>query len=148
MRVTEAGTFHVTSRGNAQEAIFRDCEDYLTFLRMVAAVIAQFGWKFEAYCLMPNHFHFVLDTPEPNLGRGMHRLKGRYARRFNVRHGRVGHVFQGPYDATPIRSDEQLLVCCRYVDLNPVRAGLCTDPAAWQWSSYRDTRASTRRRRS
>jgi len=137
MRMVEPRIFHVTSRGNAQETIHRDREDYTTFLRMAAAVIAEFGWRCEAYCLMPNHFHFVLDIPEPNLDRGMHRLKGRYARRFNVRHGRLGHVFQGPYDAKPIRSDEQLLVCWRYVDLNPVRAGLCADPAEWLWSSYR-----------
>ena len=126
----------MTSRGNAQEAIFRDDLDYLAFLRMLAPVIAQFDWSCYAFCLMPNHYHLLLETTDPTISSGMHLLNGRYARRFNSRHGRVGHVFQGPYHAEPVVRDEHLLEVCRYIALNPVRAGLCRDPGAWPWSSY------------
>jgi putative transposase len=128
--------FHVTSRGNAKEAIFRDDLDYLSFLRMFTPAIAQFNWSCYAFCLMPNHYHLLLETPDPNISSGMHLLNGRYARRFNVRHDRVGHVFGGRYHAEPIVRDEHLLEVCRYIALNPVRAGLCNDPDAWPWSSY------------
>ena len=104
---------------------------------LACKVVRRHGWTVYAYCLMPNHYHLVLETPADDLAAGMHLLNGRYARRFNVRHGRVGHVFQGPYGARPIADDDHLLRCCRYVVLNPVRAGLCRDPAAWRWSSYR-----------
>jgi putative transposase len=128
--------FHVTSRGNAQEAIFRDDVDYLTFARMLAPMISRFDWSCYAFCLMPNHYHLLVETPDPDISSGMHLLNGRYARRFNVRHGRVGHVFQGPYHAEPVVRDEHLLEACRYIALNPVRANLCGDPRDWPWSSY------------
>ena len=126
----------MTSRGNAQEAIFRDELDYVSFLRMLAPVIAQFDWSCYAFCLMPNHYHLLLETKGQSIAGGMHLLNGRYARRFNVRHARVGHVFQGPYRSKQVVHDEHLLEVCRYIALNPVRAGLCTDPREWAWSSY------------
>jgi REP element-mobilizing transposase RayT len=128
--------FHVTSRGNAQDAIFRDDLDYVSFLRMLAPVIPQFDWSCYAFCLMPNHYHLLLESTDPTISSGMHLLNGRYARRFNARHGRVGHVFQGPYHAEPVTRDEHLLEVCRYIALNPVRAALCADPGEWPWSSY------------
>jgi REP-associated tyrosine transposase len=128
--------FHVTSRGNAQEAIFRDDLDYISFLRMLAPVIVQLDWSCYAFCLMPNHYHLLLEAKKDDVSGGMHLLNGRYARRFNVRHGRVGHVFAGPYHAEPVVRDEHLLEVCRYIALNPVRAGLCRDPTEWPWSSY------------
>jgi putative transposase len=91
----ETGVYHVTSHGNARQAIFRDEVDYSTFLRMLAPVAADFGWPCSAFCLMPNHYHLLLEVPEGSLPRGMHLLNGRYARRFNVRHERVGHSFKG-----------------------------------------------------
>jgi REP element-mobilizing transposase RayT len=136
-RIEYSGAFgHVTARGNDKQAIFLDDVDYMTFLRMLAQVVAEFGWRCHAYCLMPNHYHLLLETPEPNLGRGMHVLNGRYARRFNERHGHVGHVFQGPYHREPVERDEHLAETCRYIALNPVRAGLCERPEDWPWSSY------------
>jgi putative transposase len=130
------GIFHVTSRGNVRAEIFRDELDYLTFLRMLGAVVVEFAWLCRCYCLLPNHFHLLVETPAPNLGRGMQLLNGRYARRFNARNARVGHVFQGPYGAEPVSRDEHLLETYRYIALNPVRAGLCSDPAEWAWGSY------------
>ena len=131
------GLYHVTARGNAQEAVFRDEIDYVTFLRTLAPLVQQFGWLCHSYCLLPNHYHLFIETPEPNLARGMRLVNGTYAQRFNGRHRRVGHVFQGPYGAELLARDGHLLEVCRYIPLNPVRANLCDDPADWPWSSYR-----------
>ena len=120
-------------RGNARQRIFLDDEDYLTFLRMLHKIQAACDWSLHTYCLMPNHYHLVVESPE-SLARGMHLLNGRYARRFNVRYSRTGHVFEGPYDAKPVESDEHFTECCRYIAENPVRAGLCGSPAEWPWS--------------
>jgi putative transposase len=130
------GLFHVTARGNAQDVIFRDDLDYLGFIRGLAEEVSRHEWLCHSFCLMPNHYHLLLETPKPNVGVGMHRLNGSYARRFNARHGRAGHLFQGPYHAQVLQRDEHLLEVCRYIALNPVRGGLCTDPAAWRWSSH------------
>ncbi len=119
--------------------IFRDEVDHLSFLRMLGRVIAEEPWICHAYCLMPNHYHLLLEAPVNGLARGMQRLNGRYARRFNVRHDRSGHVFEGPYDAKPVTRDAHLLEACRYIVLNPVRGSLCEDAASWPWSSYRAT---------
>jgi putative transposase len=130
---------HVTSRGNAQQTIYCDDADYLSFLRMLGPLVVERQWRCHAFCLMPNHYHLLLETDPLDLPRGMQLLNGRYARRFNVRYGRVGHVFQGPYNAEPVTADSHLLEASRYIVLNPVRAGLCHDAAAWPWSSYRRT---------
>ena len=96
-------------------------------------------WVCLAYCLMTNHYHLVLWLREPTLSRGMHRLNGVFARRFNARHGHVGHLFEARFTAARIESETHLLGALRYVVRNPVRAGICSDPAAWPWSSFRAT---------
>ena len=133
----EGGIYHVTSRGNAQETIFHDEVDFLTFLRVLAAQVTRCAWLCHSYCLMPNHYHLLLETPETNLARGMRLLNGTFAQRFNGRYGRYGHVFQGPYGALPIADEHHLAEAIRYIALNPVRAGLVDSPASWPWSSYR-----------
>jgi putative transposase len=135
----ETSFSHVTSRGNGRMTIFRDEVDYLSFLRMLAQVVPDEAWLCHAYCLMPNHVHLLLEVPPNGLAHGMQRLNGRYARRFNERHGRSGHVFEGPYNAEPVMRDEHLLEASRYIVLNPVRARLCEEAASWPWSSYRAT---------
>jgi putative transposase len=130
------GVYHVTARGNAQAEIFLDEFDYLGFLRVLATEVARSGWLCHSYCLIPNHYHLLLETPEPNLAQGMRVLNGTFAQRFNVRYGRYGHVFQGPYGAVLIEDDAHLLEVCRYIALNPVRAGLASTCAEWPWSSY------------
>jgi REP element-mobilizing transposase RayT len=130
------GIFHVTPRGNAREVIFLDELDYMEFLRALATAVAQARWLCHSYCLLPNHYHLLLETPEPTLATGMRCLNGRFAQRFNRRYDRVGHVFQGPYGAELVQTDAHLRETCRYIALNPVRAGLCEDPAEWPWSSY------------
>jgi len=131
------GIFHVTNRGNERRDIFRDERDFLGFLHLLASLVPRFGWRCHSYCLIPNHYHLLLQTPQPNLGKGMRLLNGTYAQRFNRKYGRVGHLFQGPYRAELVVRDAHLLETCRYIALNPVRAGLCADPGQWPWSSYR-----------
>ena len=88
---------------------------------------------------MDNHYHFLIETPEGNLSRGMQRLNGRYTQCFNRKHHRVGHIFQGRYKAILVEKESHLLELCRYVVLNPVRAGMVDDASCWGWSSYHDT---------
>lgn len=128
--------YHVTARGNRRETIFRDDEDRQRFVERLGREVVQQGWLLYAYCLMGNHYHLLVETPEANLGRGMRRLNGVYTQAFNRRHGLVGHVLQGRYKAILVDRDAYLRELCRYVVLNPVRAGLTEDPAHGSWSSY------------
>ncbi len=131
--------YHVTSRGNARRRIFLDDSDRETFLSTLAWVVERFGWVCHAYCLMDNHFHLMIETPEPNLSRGMRQLNGVYTQGFNRRHRKVGHLFQGRFKAILVERDSYLLELARYVVLNPVRAKLVKAPEDYLWSSYRPT---------
>jgi putative transposase len=128
--------YHVIARGNAREPIFLDDYDRLAFLEILARVIARFGWLCHAYCLMGNHYHLVIETPKGDLPAGMRQLNGLYAQYFNRRQGRCGHVFEARYRSILVEKESYLLEVCRYVVLNPVRAGLCSHPEQWRWSSY------------
>jgi putative transposase len=137
LRLEHAGAlWHVTSRGNERQPIFRDDVDRRSLLERLAENVEDFSWRLHAYVLMGNHYHLLLETPEPNLSRGMHRLNAAYSQRFNRRHERVGHLFQGRFKAILVEKERHLLELVRYVVLNPVRAGLVRDPAAWPWSNY------------
>ena len=131
--------YHVTSRGDRREAIYEDDEDRSRFLEVLAQVVADANWVCHAYCLMGNHYHLVIETPDKNLSKGMRQLNGVYTQMSNRRHGRVGHLFQGRYKAILVDADSYLRELTRYVVLNPVRAGMVAEPAAWPWSSYRAT---------
>jgi|Tabmets5t2r1_1033131.scaffolds.fasta_scaffold05481_2 putative transposase len=133
------GVYHVIARGNDRAVIYLDDADRFAFLRTLAQVVDRFDWLCHAYCLMGNHYHLVVETPRPNLPSGMRQLNGRYAQGFNDRHGRCGHVFQARYRSILVEKDSHLLALSRYVVMNPVRAGLCSDPGAYFWSSYRAT---------
>ncbi len=128
--------YHVTSRGNARQAIVGDDRDRKQFLTLLAHVIDRYGWLCHAYCLMDNHYHLLIETPTPNLSLGMRQLNGRYTQAFNRRHRRVGHLLQGRFTAILVEKDTHLLELCRYVVLNPVRAQMVTHPRLWTWSSY------------
>lgn len=128
--------YHVTSRGNARNAIFLDDEDRLLFLACLGEVIERSNWRCHAYCLMDNHYHLLIETPEGNLSPGMRQLNGVYTQRLNRRHGRVGHVFQGRYKAIVVDRDSYLLELCRYVVLNPIRADRVAQIEHYAWSSY------------
>jgi REP element-mobilizing transposase RayT len=131
------GIYHVIARGNRRQDVFSDAADYARFLELLALVVARFGWRCHAYCLMPNHFHLVVETREANISAGMQLLNGRYAQWFNIRHGYSGHLFQGRFYGTLVESNHHLLELTRYLVLNPVRAGLCSEASEWRWSSYR-----------
>jgi REP-associated tyrosine transposase len=131
------GAYHVFARGNERRAIYRDANDRTSFLEALALTLERFSWTLPGHCLMTNHYHLVIRTQEPNLAAGMHYLNALYAQRFNRRHGRVGHLFQGRYRATLIQDNERFLAAIRYVVRNPVRAGLCASPQQWAWSSQR-----------
>jgi REP element-mobilizing transposase RayT len=131
--------YHVTSRGNAGQAIFKDDRDRDELLATLRRVTERFRWRCHAYCLMPNHYHLVIETPGGNLVQGMRQLNGVYTQSFNRRHARTGHVFQGRYKAILVQKESHLLEVCRYVVLNPVRAGLAKRPDNWKWSSYGGT---------
>lgn len=107
------------------------------FLSTLAQVVTQFNWICHAWCLMNNHYHLLIQTPDGNLSRGMRQLNGIYTQANNRRYQRVGHLFPGRFKAILVDSDAYLLELTRYVVLNPVRAGMVKKPADWKWSSYR-----------
>jgi putative transposase len=131
------GLYHVTSRGDRREAIFRDDQDRRDWLTRLGEVCAHFNWRCHAYCEMTNHYHFVVETPDANLSRGMRQLNGVYTQHFNRRHELVGHLFQGRFKAILVERHAYLLELSRYVVLNPVRAAMVPEASAWPWSSYR-----------
>src|SRR5258708_27167287 len=134
LRIEYSGAlYHLTSRGNAQEDIFRDDADREAFLAVLAAVVERFEWRLYAYCLMDNHYHLMVETPKANLSLGMRHLNGVYTQRFNRRHGRTGHVFQGRFKAIVVDRQSYLLELSRYVVLNPLRARMVKDPARYRW---------------
>jgi putative transposase len=135
----DGALYHVTSRGDRREDIFEDDEDRRRFLNLLAEVAERFNWRCHAYCLMTNHYHLIVETPEGNLSRGMRHLNGVYTQASNRRHRRTGHVFQGRFKAILVDRDSYLLELARYVVLNPVRAGMVDEAGAWPWSSYRAT---------
>lgn len=129
--------YHVTSRGDRREAIYRDDADRVVHIEVLAQAMERFDAQVLAYCLMGNHFHVVLHTRRANLSRLMRHLNGVYTQRFNRRHELVGHLFQGRFKAILVDRDAYLLWLCRYVERNPVAAGLVSSAADWVWSSCR-----------
>lgn len=129
--------YHITSRGNAREPIFLNDSDKKNFLHILCSVVRRFNWLCHSYCLMNNHYHLLIETPEGNLSKGMRQLNGVYTQLFNRKHHRVGHLFQGRYKAPLVDKDDYLVSLSRYIVLNPVRAGLVENPEDWRWSSYR-----------
>jgi REP element-mobilizing transposase RayT len=126
----------VFPRGNNRDDVFRDDGDRQVFLVILKGVVEVYRWRLLAYCLMRNHVHLVVQTPLPNLGKGMQRLLGTYVCFFNRRHPRSGHLFKRPFKSERIRDERQLAAAIAYVAANPVNAGLCATEAAWRWSSH------------
>jgi REP element-mobilizing transposase RayT len=129
----------VTARGNARADIVYDDTDRQAFVDVLGRVVTVSRWRLHAWVLMTNHYHLLLETPEPNLARGMRQLNGTYSQGLNRRHDRVGHVFQGRYKGVLVERESHLLELVRYVVLNPVRARLCRQPRDHRWSSYSET---------
>ena len=130
--------YHVFNRGNNKQRIFREAADYSAFLRKLQQAASKHRVSTVAYTLMPNHYHFLAaQNSGGSLSKMMEALGTSYAKRFNLRYGHVGHVFQGPYKYTHVVTDEALSAVARYIHLNPVRAGLVKAPEDWAWSDFR-----------
>jgi REP element-mobilizing transposase RayT len=144
IRIEYAGAlYHITSRGNAREAIFLNDEDRLSFLKILQDLCRTINWICHAYCLMDNHYHLLIETPDGNLSKGMRQLNGVYTQTFNRHHNRVGHVFQGRFKGILVEKETYLLELCRYIVLNPVRAQMVRSAKEWPWSSYCSTAGYT-----
>jgi len=135
----EGAVYHVTSRGNTGQNIYTHDRDRQKFLTLLAREIEQQRWLCHSYCLMGSHYHLLLETPEPNLSRGMKRLNANYSQWFNYHYHRHGHLLQGRYKAILVEKESYLLELTRYVVLNPVRARMVEEAKRWPWSSYRAT---------
>lgn len=138
LRLEFAGAlYHVTARGDRKGSIYLDDADRRKWLCLLEEVCRRYRWVIHAYCQMTNHYHLIVETPDGNLSKGMRQLNGVYTQYFNRTHDLVGHLFQGRYKGILVQKEAYLLELSRYVVLNPVRAGVVSDPLEWHWSSYR-----------
>ncbi|MBU4390967.1 MAG: transposase, partial [Actinobacteria bacterium] len=125
------------SRGNSEQDIYLSDDDRHDFLEKLAEVVSKFDWECYAYCLMDTHYHLLIETPQANLSEGMHKLNSDYCKRFNWKHEKAGHLFQERFNSPLIEKERHLYNAISYIALNPVKAGLVSDPGQWRWSSYR-----------
>jgi REP element-mobilizing transposase RayT len=138
LRIIYPGAFyHVTSRGNEKKDIFKSKRDREKFLDYLSTATERYGAVIYAYCLMGNHFHIFLQTPDGNLSQIMRHIIGAYTTYFNIKRKRAGHLFQGRYKAVLVEADEYAAELSRYIHLNPVKAGITANADEYQWSSYR-----------
>jgi putative transposase len=128
--------YHVTSRGNRRNPVYRDDADRRAWLDVLGRVCERHHFVIHSFCQMTNHYHLLIETVEANLSQGMRQLNGVYTQYFNWRHSLVGHLFQGRYKAILVQKESYLLELSRYIVLNPLRAKLVTSLDDWQWSSH------------
>jgi putative transposase len=128
---------HVFARGNNKQSIFRDDSDREYFLNLLSSVVSDFSWVCHSYCVMDNHYHLLLETPEGGLPEGMQVINGYFSSRFNRKYGNVGHVLQGRYHSPLIKHESHFLELLRYMALNPVKDGFVKHPKDWRWSCFR-----------
>jgi len=139
LRLEIPGAFyHVLARGNERKDIFLDAQDYRRFLRTLGDAAGRHGLRVHAYCLMPNHYHLLLETIRPELSSGMHRINSLYSQHFNRRHDRIGHLFQGRLKALLVGKNSYFLAVHRYIHQNPILAELARRPWDYEWSSCRE----------
>lgn len=128
---------HILNRGNNKEVIFFDDEDFKFFLRQIKKYKEKFKIKIYHYCLMPNHYHFLIESESSqNLAKFMHGLMLVYAQYVQRKYGKIGHVWQGRYKSSLVDKEDYLIRCGYYIEDNPRRAGLVKDLKDWSWSSY------------
>ncbi len=132
---SESDLYHVVSRGAGRQLIFEDDDDRLAFLRLLAESLANEGCVLHAWCLMGNHVHLLVGGSLERIAKLMRSVCGRYAQRFNLKHGRVGHLFQERYKSEPINDDAYFLTVLRYIHRNPEKAGIASCES-YGWSSY------------
>ena len=132
------GFYHLGARGNRGCVIYEDDFERRVFLTLLRTVVRRFEWTCHSFVLMSNHFHLLIQLQLGGLSDGMQLLNGAFAKFSNRRHGYVGqHLFRNRFWSEHVTSDKHLMETARYIVLNPVRAGLCSSPAEWGWSSYR-----------
>lgn len=131
--------FHVVSRGNNGELIVRDAVDKAAFRAELHRVAVKYQWEIWAWCLLSNHYHLVLRTPDLGLSEGMQELNGNHARRMNRRHDRTGHLVRNRFFSVALETEAHAVAAILYVARNPVKAGLCVSPATWPDGGYRAT---------
>ena len=137
LRIEFAGALHhITSRGNSRDPIFLRDSDRELFMVVLKESCELFNWSVHAWCLMDNHYHLLVETPDSNLSKGMRYLNGVYTQRFNRNNGHVGHLFQGRFKGILVDKSRYLLELSRYIVLNPVRARMVDNAEDWAWSSY------------
>ena len=137
LRLEFPGAFyHIVNRGNAQGKIFLNNRDREKFLEYLRDSVERFALIVHAYCLMDNHYHLIVETPDANISRALQWLNVSYAVYFNKKRKRIGHLFQGRFKALIVNADEYLQVLSRYIHLNPMRATLVKKPGDYRWSSY------------
>jgi len=128
--------YHITARGNAKGNIFLNKDDFNDFLTILCQVTKRYHLLLHCYCLMHNHYHLLLETPEGNLSQGIRQLNGTYTQHINKKYQSVGHLFQGRFKSILVEKENYLLELSRYISLNPLRAHLVEDPKDWPYSSY------------
>ena len=134
--------YHVINRGNAQSEVFHKAGDYQAFVELISLACDRIPMRLLAYCVMPNHFHLVLQPySDRDLGRWMQWLLTAHVRRYHQHYRSSGHVWQGRFKAFPIEQDDHLLTVLRYIERNPLRAGLVERAEDWRWSSLQHWRA-------
>jgi REP element-mobilizing transposase RayT len=138
LRIEYPGAFyHVTARGNEQKDVFKSKKDREKFLGYLESATERYGAVIHVFCLMSNHYHILLETPEGNLSRIMRHINGAYTTYFNVKRKRFGHLFQGRYKAILIEAEAYATELSRYIHMNPVKAGMVATTEEYGWSSYR-----------
>ncbi|WP_461206490.1 transposase [Clostridium sp. DL1XJH146] len=129
-------TYHIMTRGNHRNYIFKDREDYLVYLNTLEEALKKYSGILYCYCLMTNHVHLVIETSEINISTIMKRINQLFTLYFNNKYNLVGHLFQGRYYWELIEEDRYVLEVSRYIHLNPVRANMVSKPEEYKWSSY------------
>ena len=130
---------HVIARGHERSRIFADDGDREHWLDLLAVIVPRERWIVHAYCLMGNHYHLLVDTPDGGISAGVHDLNSRYAQWFNLRRRRSGHLYEGRFRGILVQRGSHALVLARYIVLNPVRARAVSSAGDWKWSNYRAT---------
>lgn len=132
-----SGIYHVMQRGDGKQILFEDVEDYCYFLKKLKAIKAELDFKLLAYCLMPNHVHFLIKASKENLSSVLHRVTTSYAWYYNHKYNHVGHVFQGRFRSQAVNDEQYIKACVRYIHNNPIVAGI-SSMEEYKWSSYRE----------
>jgi putative transposase len=131
--------YHITNRGNQKQRIFQENADYEEYIGILAHYKRKFGIKLLGYCFMPNHVHLILEPKNPKeLAKFMQCVTQGYAKWFNLKYNKVGHLWQGRFKSMVIQKNDYFLDCVYYVEANPVRASLVLSPVDYPWSSYKE----------